>query len=148
MASIQTRVDALTLRSQWAGVVTTPRVRELEGLRVFPGDEVMRLAMLDSLEARVALSNAGALSVHAGQVVHLMAHGDVSDPVSTTVGAVAPAGAGSEQSGTIEVRVPIGRAVTWRAGATGEASVEIRRSTMLAALWWAVRQRVRGDVLL
>ncbi|HUQ82899.1 MAG TPA: HlyD family efflux transporter periplasmic adaptor subunit, partial [Gemmatimonadaceae bacterium] len=148
VASVQTRVDALTLRAQWAGVVTTPRVRELEGLRVFPGDEVMRLAMLDSLEARVALSNAGALSVHTGQVVHLIAHGDAADLVSAAVGAVAPAGAGSERSGTIEVRVPVGRDVAWRAGATGEASVEIRRSTMLAALWWAVRQRIRGDVFL
>jgi hypothetical protein len=46
------------------------------------------------------------------------------------------------------VRVPIGPSTGWRAGATGEASVELRRSTALGVLWWNVRQRIRGDVLL
>ena len=148
VASVQSRVDALTLRAQWSGVVTTPRVRELEGHRVFPGDEIMRIAMLDSLEARIQLANAGAMSAHAGQVVHLIALGDVSNPVVATVGAVAPAGGGASRLGTIEVRVPVSQSSNWRAGATGEASVEIRRSNALAALWWGVRQRFRSDVLL
>ena len=148
VASVQSRVDALTLRAQWSGVVTTPRVRELEGHRVLPGDEIMRIAMLDSLEARIQLANAGAMSAHAGQVVHLVTLGDVSNPVVATVGAVAPAGGGASRLGTIEVRVPVSQSSNWRAGATGEASVEIRRSNALAALWWGVRQRFRSDVLL
>jgi hypothetical protein len=36
----------------------------------------------------------------------------------------------------------------WRAGATGEASVEVDRSNLLGALWWKARQLVRADLLL
>ena len=130
------------------GVVITPRVQELVGLRVDAGDEIMRVAMLDSLEARIALARAGATSVRPGQVVHLITLGAVAEPVDGVVGAVAPAGGSAAEPGTIEARVRVDRGTRWRAGATGEASVEIRRSTMLAALWWSVRQRIRGDVLL
>jgi multidrug efflux pump subunit AcrA (membrane-fusion protein) len=145
LASIRTRVDALTMRAQWAGVVTTPRVEELVGLRVVAGDRVMRVAMLDSLEARVALTRAGAASVSAGQVAHLIAYGDVARPVDAAVSAVA-AGAG-DSTRMIEVRVPVS-AGTWRAGATGEASIELRRSTALGAIWWSIRQLVRNDLLI
>ena len=127
--------------------MTTPRVHELEGHRVSAGDEIVRVATLDSLEARIALDRAGATSVQRGQVVHLIAYGDASRPLDATIAAVAPAGSTS-RPGMIEVRVPVAATVAWRAGATGEASVELRRSTVLGALWWSVRQRIRGDVLL
>ena len=145
LASIRSRVDALTMRAQWTGVVTTPRVDELVGVRVVAGDRVMRVAMLDSLEARVALTRAGAASVSAGQVAHLIAYGDVARPVDAAVSAVA-AGA-SDSTRTIEVRVPVSSG-QWRAGATGEASIELRRSTALGAIWWSVRQLVRNDLLI
>jgi hypothetical protein len=74
-----------------------------------------------------------------------MAH-DHSRGTAGTIGAVAPAG--SAAGGMIEVRVPLGSENVWRAGTTGEASVELRRSTALGALWWNVRQRIRGDILL
>ena len=145
LASIRTRVDALTMRAQWSGVVTTPRVEELVGHRVMAGDRVMRVAMLDSLEARVALTRAGAASVAPGQVAHLIAYGDVTEPVDAAVSAVAAGAADSTRM--IEVRVPV-RAGAWRAGATGEASIELRRSTALGAIWWGVRQLVRNDLLI
>ena len=148
LTAVQARADALTMRALWTGVVITPRVAELEGHRVVAGDRIMRVAMLDSLEARVALARAGAATVQAGQVVHLIDYADAAEPVDATVVGVAPAGGGSENRGTIEVRVPIGRDSGWRAGTTGEASIELRRSTALAVLWWNVRQRLRGDVLL
>jgi len=117
------------------------------GRRVVAGDVIMRIAMLDSLEARVALMRAGAASVRPGQVVHLIGHA-AANPVDAIVGMVAPAGGGQSQRGTIEVRIPVSSSTGWRAGATGEASVKLRRSTALAALWWNVRQRLRGDILL
>jgi putative peptide zinc metalloprotease protein len=144
--ALQSRFDALTLRARWAGTVTTPRVQEIEGRRVEAGDRVMRVATLDTLEARVALARAGAANVRAGQVVHLIAYGDAANPVDAVVAAVAPAGEGGQ--GTIEVRVPVRQASGWRAGATGEASVELRRSTMLMALWWNIRQKVRNDLVI
>jgi len=112
--ALQARIDALTLRARWTGTVTTPRVQEVEGRRVEAGDAIMRLATLDTLEARVALARAGAA-------------GD---------------------RGTIEIRVPVGLSIGWRAGATGEASVELRRSTMLMAILWNVRQKIRNDLFI
>ncbi len=147
MAAVQTRIDALTLRAPFSGVVVTPRVHELYGRRVEAGGPIMRVAMLDSLEARIAVTRAGATAVHPGQVVHLMPY-EHSRAVTTVVGFTAPAGAGSSAKGTIEVRAPIGPSTRWRAGVTGEASVELRRATALAALWWNVRQRIRSNVLL
>ena len=146
LAALQSRVDALTLRARWTGVVTTPRVQELEGRRVMPGDRIMHVSTLDRLEARVALARGGATNVRAGQVVHLIAYADAANPVDAVVAGVAPAG--DRDGGTIEIRVPVGRDSGWRAGATGEASVELKRSTALVALWWNVRQRIKNDLLL
>jgi putative peptide zinc metalloprotease protein len=145
-AALQSRMDALVVRARWTGVVTTPRVQELEGRRVSAGDVIMHVSSLDRLEARVALARAGASSVVPGQVVHLIAYGDAANPVDATVSGVARAG--DRREGTIEVRVPVRGDSGWRAGATGEASVELRRSTALAALWWNVRQRLRNDLLI
>ena len=145
-AALQSRMDALVVRARWTGVVTTPRVQEIEGRRVSAGDVIMHVSSLDTLEARVALARAGASSVVPGQVVHLIAYGDAANPVDATVSGVARAG--DRREGTIEVRVPVRRDSGWRAGATGEASVELRRSTALAALWWNVRQRLRNDLLI
>jgi putative peptide zinc metalloprotease protein len=147
MAAVQTRVDALTIRALGSGIVITPRVQELQGHRVVAGDAIMRVAMLDSLEARVALARAGAASVRPGQVVHLISY-SAAHPLAATVGAVAPVGSGQSERGTIEARIAVDSSAGWRAGATGEASIELRRSTVLAALWWNVRQRLRGDILL
>ena len=144
--ALQSRIDGLTLRARWTGTVTTPRVHEIEGRRVQAGDRIMRLATLDTLEARVALARAGAASVQRGQVVHLIAYGDAANPVDAVVSGVAPAG--DRDRGTIEIRVPVGRSFGWRAGATGEASVELRRSTVLMALWWNLRQKIRNDLFI
>jgi putative peptide zinc metalloprotease protein len=144
--ALQSRVDALIVRARWTGVVTTPRVQELEGRQVAAGDVIMRVASLDTLEARVALARGGASSVVPGQVVHLIAYGDAANPVDATVAAVARAG--DRREGTVEVRVPVRRDSGWRAGATGEASVDLERSSALVALWWNLRQRVRNDLLI
>ena len=148
LAGLQSRRDALTLRARWSGVVTTPRVDELVGRHVDAGDRLMRIASLDQLEARVALASGGAASVRVGQLTHLIAHGDPARPADARIATVAPAGGGTERQGVIEARVLLRSEAPWRAGATGEASVELRRSNALAALWWNVRQRLRNDILL
>jgi hypothetical protein len=48
----------------------------------------------------------------------------------------------------VEARVRLAAGGPWRPGARGEASVELERSTVLGAIWWMLRQRVRGDLLL
>ena len=148
LAGLQSRHEALTLRARWGGVVTTPRVEELVGRHVNAGDRLMRIASLDQLEARVALASGGAAAVKVGQLTHLIAHGDPTRPTDARVTTVASAGGGPDAPGVIEARVLLQNDGPWRAGATGEASVELRRSNALAALWWNVRQRLRNDILL
>jgi hypothetical protein len=48
----------------------------------------------------------------------------------------------------VEARVRRAAGEAWRPGSRGEASVELRRSNVLGALWWNARQLVRGDLLL
>ena len=151
-AGLQARIDALTLRAQWSGVVTTPRVEEQAGRRVDFGTRILTIATVDSLEARVALDGAGATRVRAGQSVKLVAYADPASQVFSSIAGVSSAGRGSSgagnDAGAIEARVPIRTEGAWRVAATGEAKIEIQRSSLLGAMWWAVRQRVRGDILL
>jgi hypothetical protein len=41
-----------------------------------------------------------------------------------------------------------GGIVAFRPGATGQAEVVVGRSNLLGALWWGIRKRIRGDILL
>jgi multidrug efflux pump subunit AcrA (membrane-fusion protein) len=145
LSGLQTRIDALTLRSPWSGVVTTTRVEDQTGRRVDFGTPILSIATVDSIEARVSLLGAGATRVRAGQVARLITDADPSGSIAASVGAVSTAG---RDAGAIEARIPIRAAGSWRAAATGEASVEIQRSSLLGAIWWTMRQRVRGDLLL
>jgi len=147
-AGLQARIDALTLRAQWAGVVTTARVEEQAGRQVDFGTRILTIATIDSLEARVALEGAGATRVRAGQSVKLVTYADPASHVVTTIDAVSPAARGLVGAGTIEARVSVPMDGAWRDAATGEAKVEIQRASLLGAVWWAIRKGVRGDILL
>ncbi len=146
LAGLQARIDALTLRARWSGVVTTPRVEEQRGRYVDAGERILSIATVDSLEARVALDGAGATRVRAGQTARLVTISDPASAIVASIDAVSPAGRASE--GAIEARVPIRTQGAWRPAATGEAKIEIQRSSLLGAMWWAVRKRIRGDILL
>jgi multidrug resistance efflux pump len=148
LSGLRARIDALTLRARWRGVVTTPRVEEQAGRRVDFGTRILTIATVDSLEARVALDGAGATRVRAGQSVKLVTYADPASRVVATIDAVSPAARGLVGVGAIEARVPVRSDGAWRAAATGEAKVEIRRSSLLGAVWWAIRQGVRSDILL
>jgi hypothetical protein len=52
--------------------------------------------------------------------------------------------------GLVEARVRLAATPGWMPGMRGEASVELGggRSIVLGALWWKLRQVVRGDLLL
>jgi putative peptide zinc metalloprotease protein len=150
LMGLRARVDALTLRARWAGVVTTAHVEEQRGRYVGAGTRILSIATVDSLEARIALEGAGATRVHVGQTVRLVNLADPGSSIVAVLGGVSPAGRGGEgqDAGAIEARVPVRSDGEWRAAATGDAKVEIQRSSLLFALWWAMRQKVRGDILL
>lgn len=144
LAALGQRAEALTLRAPVAGVVVTPRPEELVGRRLEAGDTLLVLATLDSVEVRVALTGAGATRVRAGQVVHLVSYADVAQPWSGLTESVSEAGV----AGVVEARLRIPADEVWRAGARGEASVELSRSTVAGALWWNLRRRLRTDLWL
>lgn len=144
LEALERRSDALTLRASAAGAVASSRPADLVGRRLEAGDTLLLLAALDSVEVRVALDGAGATRVRPGQVVHLVSYVDVARPWSGHVGDVSTAGV----AGSVEARIHLPASEVWRAGARGEASVDLARSTVAGALWWNLRRRVRGDIWL
>ena len=61
---------------------------------------------------------------------------------------VSAAAAGDSSEGQFQARVIVAAGRAYRPGVTGEAEVTIRRTNGFGALWWAVRKRVRSDLLL
>jgi putative peptide zinc metalloprotease protein len=146
---LERRTAALTLRATDDGVVLTPHAEELVGRRVAAGDTLLALASADSVEVRIALAGAGATRVRAGQIVHLISFADPAAPLTARIGDVSSGGIGRRPGdGAVEARVRRSVGDAWRPGASGEASVELRRSNVLGALWWNARQLVRVDLLL
>ena len=149
LTSLDRRASSLVLRASRAGIVTTPHVEELVGRLVAANDTLLTLAAVDSVEVRIALAGAGATRVQAGQVVHAISFADPSAPWTARVGEVSSVGLSSAGThGTVEARVRRVAGDAWRPGTRGEASVELRRSNVLGALWWNARQLVRADLLL
>jgi putative peptide zinc metalloprotease protein len=145
LAGLQLEAGSLLLRASAAGIVLTPRPESLGGHWVSLGQRLLQLGLADSLEARIALSGAGASLVRTGQPVRLLFYSDAAETARSHVASVAAASAGA--AGAVEVRVGIS-AQGRRPGMTGEASITLRRSNVWGALWWGIRRRIRTDVLL
>jgi hypothetical protein len=145
LAGLQLEAGSLMLRASAAGIVLTPRPESLGGHWVSLGQRLLQLGLADSLEARIALSGAGASLVRTGQPVRLLFYSDAAETARSQVASVAAASAGA--AGAVEVRVRIS-AQGRRPGMTGEASITLRRSNVWGALWWGIRRRIRTDVLL
>ena len=136
---------SLMVRALVPGVVVTTRPEELTGQWVSLGQPLVEVGQPDSLEVRIALTGAGATRVRAGQPVRLVFHADGSalDGRITSVAQLS-----SAASGAVEARVGMRGSERWRPGMTGEASVTVRRSNVWGSAWWAIRRRVRTDLLL
>lgn len=144
LAAVRARREALTLRARTDAVVLTPRPERLLGRRVPPGARLLALGTVDSLEVRVTLDR-GAGRVRPGQRVRLVTQTGATAPPHATVASVARA----QSAGTgMEARVRLAAGAGWHPGVTGQARVELARTTVLGAAWWAVRTRLRADLLL
>lgn len=142
---LEARVHALSMRAPIHGVVLTPRLEEAVGRWMPPGAVVVRLGGAESVEVRIRLDRAGASLVAPGQRVALYAYLDGGHALEAQVTSVASVGTADE----LEARVRIARAGTPLVpGASGEAKVSIRRSNVWGAFVWAIRKRVRSDLLL
>jgi putative peptide zinc metalloprotease protein len=136
---------ALVVRAVVSGVVVTTRPEQLTGQWVSLGQPLVEVGQPDSLEVRIALAGAGATRVRPGQPVRLVFHADggTLDGKVTTVAQVSTAA-----SGAVEARMGMRGSERWRPGMTGEASVTVRRSNVWGSVWWAIRRRIRTDILL
>ncbi len=144
LAALNERIARLVLRARHAGVVLTARPERLAGRWVNAGETVLTLGEPDSVEARIRLSGSGATLVKPGQPVRLLSLADAGHPLRARVTSVARTATG----GAVEARVRLVTAPAWRAGASGEASIIVRRSNVAGALWTALRRRIRSDILL
>ncbi len=145
LTGLRDRIAALEVRAPIAGVVLTARPEELAGSMVSLGDTLLRLGGQNGVEARIALSNVGAPLVREGQPVRLVAH---ADPAVNLTAAVTEVSASAVPGGALESRVRLSGAAALRPGMTGEASIIVRKTNAWGALWWAIRSRIRTDVLL
>ena len=145
LAGMRDRVRALAIRAPQDLVVESPRPDTMVGRAVSLGDTLLRLAGASGVEARIALEGAGASLAQEGQRVRLIAHADPGVWVESSVASVA---ASASAGGRVESRVRLASMETLRPGMTGEARITLRRSNVWGALWWAIRSRIRTDVLL
>lgn len=143
------RASRLVLRAPIAGVIANVRPEALIGREVLPGDSLLAVVALDTVEVRISLTGAGAARVRPGQMVRLIGYADPAATRSARVLTVSTAGLRSGNGPTlIEARVRMPSDSAWRPGIRGEASVELERSTLAAVLWWKLCQRVRTDLWL
>jgi len=143
---VERRLAALALRAPVAGVVVTPRLEERVGRWMSAGEEVLRVLEPDSVELVVALERAGATLVRRGQVAALFARVGAGHSLEAHVTSV---GAAVTEQGLVEARIRVAIKVAGlRPGVTGEAKIVVRQSNVWGALAWAVRKRIRSDLLL
>lgn len=138
---------ALTVRATMDGDVLTNEPQLLLGKNVRAGQALLQIGRSDSIEIRVRLSGAGAASVRAGDRVSLLLDADAGRPIVTTIATVSPVSS-TTISGATEASVWLASTPTWRAGTSGAARVRLAMSTVGGALVWAVRSRLRPDLLL
>ena len=142
LAGMENRIRSLVIRAPESGIVTSPRPDTLVGKTVSIGDTLLRVRG-NGIEARVALDRAGASLVRQGQPARLIARADPRVRAEAAVGSVA---ASASPDGVVESRIRL-PAETLRPGMTGEARITLRQSNIWGSLWWALRSRIRTDVL-
>ena len=101
-----------------------------------------------SSPSRTPSSATSASLVRSGQRVELISHADVGVPARARVASVAELSGGASEQNRLEARVRLGPTAGFRPGVTGEAHITVRRTNLFGGLWWAVRTRVRSDLLL
>jgi hypothetical protein len=147
LSGMRVELATLRVRATGGGVVMTGRPEELSGRWVKEGDPILLLGQPDSVELRIGLTGAGASQVRPGQQVRLIAHADPGARLAARVLSTSAA-ATRDSAGSLEARVRTAAGAAWRPGMTGDASVILRRSNLWGSLWWALRRRIRSDILL
>jgi putative peptide zinc metalloprotease protein len=145
LSGFHQRIEALGIRALSSGVVITPRPEELAGQWVSRGQMVLQLGQPDSVEIRIALTGPGTTRVHVGQPVQLLSDATLDPALSAHLTQVSAA---ADSSQSLEARLRLPGAETWRPGMTGRARIRLRQSNLWGALWWGLRSQVRSDIFL
>lgn len=135
------------VRASSDGVVLTQHAERLSGQSVPTGMPLLHIGSLDSLDVRVRLRGGGALAARAEMPVSLLLDVEGAHSVRTRLLRVSPIAA-ADGAGEVEAIVRVPADNEWRAGTSGRAIVRVGRSTIAGALWWAVRTRLRPELLL
>ena len=146
VTGLRKQAETLVLRAPSRMAVLTARPEERVGQWVELGDTVLELADPDRLEARVALHGPGAVLVRTGLQARLVSHADPGRRLVASVAGMALTA--TDSLGSMEARVPIAGGAGLRPGMSGEASIVLRQSNVWGAVWWALRRRIRTDLLL
>jgi putative peptide zinc metalloprotease protein len=130
-----------------AGTILSTKPELLLGKQVVAGTPLLQLGEGDSLDIRIHLGGGGSASVRVGQTVTLLLDADGSHRVKAQVQSVGSRAHEAPSHGA-EARVRLAASAVWRPGMRGVATVRIAGSTVGGALIWAVRTRLRPDLLL
>jgi biotin carboxyl carrier protein len=130
-----------------AGTILSTKPELLLGKQVVAGTPLLQLGESDSLDIRIRVDGGGSASVRAGQMVTLLLDADGSHRVKATVHSVSSLANASPHRGA-EARVRLASGGVWRPGMRGVATVRIEGSTVGGAIVWAIRTRLRTDLLL
>jgi putative peptide zinc metalloprotease protein len=135
------------VRASSDGVVLTEHAERWIGRSVQSGMPLLYIGSLDSLDVRIRLHGGGAVATRPGMPVSLLLDADGARRLHAQVLDVSPI-ATQDGSGEVEATVRVPADAVWRVGTRGEAIVRVGRSTIAGALWWAVRTRMRPELLL
>ncbi len=87
------------------------------------------------------------MAARPGMIVSLLLDAERARRMRARLLGVSPV-ATRDGSGEVEATVRVAADTVWRAGTRGDAIVRVGRSTIAGALWWAVRTRLRPELLL
>ncbi|MEO7521614.1 MAG: HlyD family efflux transporter periplasmic adaptor subunit [Gemmatimonas sp.] len=135
------------VRASSDGVVLTEHAERWIGRAVQNGMPMLYIGSLDSLDVRIRLHGGGAMAARAGMTVSLLLDVDDARRMHARLLTVSPIAA-QGNAGEVEATVRVPADAVWRAGMRGDAVVRVGRSTIAGALWWAVRTRLRPELLL
>ena len=134
------------IRATIDGQVITTDPQLLLGRKVDAGTALLALGNPDSIEIRIRMRGAGTAAIVRGQTVSLYLDADAAHPRAMPLDEVSAVAVG--ETGVLEARSWAPARGAWRVGASGPARVTIGRSTVGAALWWALRTRLSPQLLL
>jgi putative peptide zinc metalloprotease protein len=147
-AELEQRRAALVLRAPFAAQVVTPRTNELIGSALMRGDPLVELWSTGPLRVRVQLAERDAAGVGVGSALGLKFPVVAGWTWRTRVAHQSPAA----HHGTIELLAPLPPNLPeehpLRAGMTGQARVDLERTSVAAALARGLQRTFRRDWLL